>query len=240
MNEKKVIHLFAPKGCKSANIQLSGSKSISNRVLLIKALCKYPFEITNLSDSDDTKIMSRLLSQSEGETYDAHHAGTAYRFLTAYLATKQGTQILTGSSRMKQRPIKILVDALNELGANIKYLEHEGFPPLEINAPTKEWKSHITLPADISSQYITALLLIAPTLQQGLTIKLEGTIVSRPYIEMTLQIMSKFGIKYSWDGDTIKIKNQTYEPETFHVEADCIKIVCKEMRQSVQLLKIMA
>lgn len=200
-------------------IQLSGSKSISNRVLLIQALCKDKFGIHNLSDSDDTQTMFTLLHAKEDEL-DAHHAGTTFRFMTAYLATKSGSQILTGSERMKQRPVKALVDALNEIGADITYLENDGYPPLKINAPKSEWKNVISLPANISSQYISALLLIAPTLTDGLRITLEGEIVSRPYIEMTLQLMKEFGIASEWQDNTIIIKHQNYIPTEFYVEAD--------------------
>jgi len=200
-------------------ITLSGSKSISNRVLLIRALCKDKFEIKNLSDSDDTITLEKLLSDN-GDILDAHHAGTTFRFLTAYFSVIEGTRILTGSERMKQRPIKALVDALNKLGANISYLENEGFPPLKISSPASEWKKEITLPADISSQYISALLLIAPTLPNGLTLLLEGEIVSRPYIEMTIAIMGYFGIKIEWVGQSIKIEPQSYKARDYFVEAD--------------------
>ncbi len=200
-------------------ITLSGSKSISNRVLLIRALSGNNFDIINLSDSDDTVCMHHLLLSNES-TMDAHHAGTTFRFLTAFLATKPGSQTLTGSPRMKQRPVKALVDALNELGAHIEYLENEGYPPLKINSPKGIWKNEISLPASISSQFITALLLIGPVLPQGLTIHLEGDIVSRPYIEMTIGIMSDFGVNVTWEGQTLCVAHQKYVPKTYHVEAD--------------------
>jgi 3-phosphoshikimate 1-carboxyvinyltransferase len=200
-------------------IKLSGSKSISNRVLLIQALTKDKFNIENLSDSDDTKTLSALLS-SPDFTLDAHHAGTTFRFLTAYLALQQGEHILTGSERMKQRPIKALVEALLHLGADITYLEQEGFPPLHIKASSKFWKSEIELPADISSQYITALLLVAPILKDGLKISLIGNIVSRPYIEMTIQIMAHFGVSVSWEENTLMVPHQDYVAKDYHVESD--------------------
>lgn len=200
-------------------ITLSGSKSISNRVLLIRALSGQKFDIYNLSNSDDTVSMVHLL-ESDDNVLDAHHAGTTFRFLTAYLSTKPGSQTLTGSERMKQRPVKALVDALNHLGANIEYLENEGYPPLKINGPKDNWKNEIALPANISSQYITALLLIAPSLPLGLTIHLEGVIVSRPYIEMTIGIMSDFGVVVSWQGQSISVSPQKYKATTYHVEAD--------------------
>jgi len=200
-------------------IRLDGSKSISNRVLLIRALCEDYFDINHLSSSDDTVTMNKLLNSAE-EIFDAHHAGTTFRFLTAYFATKPGEQILTGSDRMKQRPIKALVDALRYLGASIEYLEEEGYPPLKILAPSENWKNHITLSADISSQYITALLLIAPSLPDGLTIELLGKIVSRPYIEMTIGILKHFGVVVNWKGQTIQVKAQKYIAKSYTVEAD--------------------
>ncbi len=202
-------------------ITLSGSKSISNRALLIRALCSEYFEIFNLSDSDDTVTMENLLN-SNSDVLDAHHAGTTFRFLTAYLSTQDGTHVLTGSERMQQRPIKALVDALNFLGADITYIKNEGYPPLKISSPKTVWKNDITLPANISSQYITALLLIAPTLPDGLTIRLEGEIVSKPYIEMTLGMMDYFGVKVitDWQNQMISISHQAYVAKDFFVEAD--------------------
>ncbi len=215
---KNVKVVAASKNIKG-EISLSGSKSISNRVLLIQALCDDKCNITNLSDSDDTVTMQKLID-SKDEILDAHHAGTTFRFMTAYLSTKPGTQILTGSDRMKERPIKVLVEALNELGANIEYLEKDGYPPLKIHSPRSEYKDKITLPANISSQYISAMLMIAPTLSNGLTINLEGDIVSKPYIEMTLAIMNDFGIKSDWNENTICIKHQVYKAKDYHIEAD--------------------
>ena len=200
-------------------ITLSGSKSISNRVLIIQALCEESFEIQNLSDSDDTRTLQSLLTSDSFEL-DAHHAGTTFRFLTSYLAIKEGEQVLTGSSRMKERPIKALVEALNHLGADIEYLENEGYPPLKIKRPSKAFKSKIELPADISSQYISSLLLVAPYLEKGLEIKLIGEIVSRPYLEMTLRIMEYFGVHHSWEEDVIQVKPQKYKAKDFYVEAD--------------------
>jgi 3-phosphoshikimate 1-carboxyvinyltransferase len=200
-------------------ITLSGSKSISNRVLLIRALASGTFNIENLSDSDDTATLEQLLNVTSG-LLDAHHAGTTFRFMTAYLALQDGTQVLTGSERMKQRPIKALADALNFLGANIEYMEKDGFPPLKINPPSGTWKNEISLPADISSQFITALLLIGPQLPDGLKIHLTGEIVSVPYIEMTIDIMSYFGVKTSWEGQTLSVAHQSYIPKDYFVEAD--------------------
>jgi len=218
MNSLKISH---PNRSVKGEIILSGSKSISNRALLIRALCPEYFKIHNLSDSDDTISMENLLNGKD-DVLDAHHAGTTFRFLTAYLATKDGIQVLTGSERMQQRPVKALVDALNYLGADISYVNNEGYPPLKIGSSKSEWKNDISLPANISSQYITALLLIAPTLPNGLTIRLEGEIVSRPYIEMTIGMMEYFGVEViaNWANQTISIRHQTYIAKDYFVEAD--------------------
>ena len=213
------FRVLCPSKDIKGEITLSGSKSISNRVLLIQALCEESFDIYNLSDSDDSISMQQLLNSNE-DLLDAHHAGTTFRFLTAYLSTREGSQILTGSERMKQRPVKALVDALNIIGANIEYLENEGYPPLKINSPTPSHKSEISLPANISSQYISALLMIGPTLPDGLIMNLEGDIVSRPYIEMTINIMSYFGVSTIWEGQKLIIRPQKYIPKSYHVEAD--------------------
>jgi 3-phosphoshikimate 1-carboxyvinyltransferase len=201
-------------------ITLESSKSISNRVLIIKALCKDNFTINRLSAAKDTQTLLHLLSQ-KGAIYDAGPAGTTFRFLTAYLATQQGTQILTGSERMKQRPIGDLVEALQQLGADIEYIENEGYPPLRIHAPqTSDFAGEVCIAASTSSQFITALLLIAPTMPKGLKLTLEGEIVSRSYIEMTLSLMQYFGISYSWEGNIISVEPQAYQAKDFTVEAD--------------------
>ncbi|HRG35614.1 MAG TPA: hypothetical protein PK355_04980, partial [Chitinophagales bacterium] len=180
--------------CIQGEVQLNGSKSISNRVLIIDALCNHQLQLENISNADDTVFLQQIL-QSNDAVLDAGAGGTTFRFLTAYLSTQEGREVvLTGSERMQQRPIKILVDALLQLGADISYVNKEGFPPLRIRG--KKLKGgKISLPADTSSQYITALLLIAPTLQEGLTLELIGKIVSVPYIKMTLKIMEYFGVK---------------------------------------------
>ncbi|MEM9821326.1 MAG: 3-phosphoshikimate 1-carboxyvinyltransferase [Bacteroidota bacterium] len=201
-------------------IHLDGSKSISNRALIIQALCSEPFEIDQLSTSKDTTTMNLLLNHAEGDLLDTGAAGTTFRFLTAYLSLQSGSQILTGSARMKQRPIGVLVEALKELGANIDYLENPGYPPLQIHAPSIGNNNQLTISAGTSSQFISALLMIAPALPNGLVLHLEGTIVSRPYIEMTLSLMNYFGVKHLWEGDRISIAPQQYHARHFTVEAD--------------------
>lgn len=184
-------------------ITIGGSKSESNRLLLLQAQFSQ-ISIENLSDSDDTAVLQHGL-KTENPTVNVHHAGTAMRFLTAYFATKKGTQrILTGSARMQQRPIGPLVNALRSLGAEIEYLNNEGFPPLKITGKSLQ-KKEVTINAEISSQYISALMLVAPTLPNGLTIHLEGKATSAPYIEMTLSLLKKVDISGSFSGKTISI-----------------------------------
>nr|WP_262908469.1 3-phosphoshikimate 1-carboxyvinyltransferase [Chryseobacterium sp. R2A-55] len=184
-------------------IQINGSKSISNRLLILEQLFGNLL-IENLSDSEDTFVMRKAL-ESDSEIINIHHAGTAMRFLTSYFAIQEGkTIILTGSERMKQRPIKPLVDALKTLGAEITYVEKEGFPPLKIVGKKLE-KNSLTIPANISSQFISSLMLIGGKLEHGLEINLLGEITSRPYLEMTLKILRNAGISNSWEGNLIKI-----------------------------------
>lgn len=202
----------------SGSINLPASKSISNRALIISALNYSPYPLHNLSDSDDTKVLKAAL-YSNSNKFDIGHAGTAMRFLTAFLAKIVGEWEITGSERMQQRPISILVDALNSLGAQITYLKNDGFPPLKIMGSNLTGKT-LELDGSISSQYISALLLIAPTITNGLTIKLKGEITSRSYIKLTLELMSKFGIRYQWEDNKITIAEQHYFPMDFTIEAD--------------------
>ncbi|HCY43636.1 MAG TPA: 3-phosphoshikimate 1-carboxyvinyltransferase [Prolixibacteraceae bacterium] len=200
------------------SIVLPGSKSVANRALVIHALSYSPYPIENLSDSDDTRVMEKVFNSNTNQ-FDIGHAGTAMRFLTAFLSQIVGEWTLTGSDRMKQRPIGILVDALNKLGAKIEYLENDGFPPLKI------FGSHLKgcvleLDGSVSSQYISALLMIAPTLEGGLTLRLKNKITSRPYIEMTLKLMEQFGVQSVWKGNEIRIAEQQYKARPFSVEAD--------------------
>ena len=198
---------------------ITGSKSESNRCLLLKALFN-DITIENLSNSDDTELMKNALS-SNHSLIDIHHAGTAMRFLTAYFATQNGRKIiLTGSSRMKERPIRILVDALRNLGAKIEYSENEGFPPLKIQGQ-EFLKSEVFLKANVSSQYISALLLIAPSLKKGLNLYLDGKITSIPYIEMTLALLNEVGIKTSFESNKIKVfPYEGHNSKTLIVESD--------------------
>ena len=179
-----------------ATIQLPASKSISNRALIINALGKGIYSPENLSDCDDTQVMIKALTEDK-ETIDILAAGTAMRFLTAYLSVTSGERTITGTARMQQRPIQILVNALRELGADIEYTGNEGFPPLHIIG-TELKKNEITLKGNVSSQYISALLMIGPVLKNGLTLQLSGEIISRPYINLTLQLMNDFGAKAAW------------------------------------------
>lgn len=203
------------------SIQLPASKSISNRVLIIQALCKKKFKINNLSKAQDTQILQNILANHRLQipVIDAGAAGTAFRFLTAFLATQKGEWILTGSERMLQRPIKILVDTLQQLGANIQYLNKKGFPPLKIKG-TKLKSKEIFIDGSVSSQYITALLLIAPCLPNGLKIHLTGNISSQPYIDMTLNIMKYFGVKSKQSNKVITIAKQDYVAKDYFVEPD--------------------
>ena len=202
-----------------SRLQITGSKSESNRALLLQALYN-GLTIQNLSNSDDSKLMKNALS-SKATNIDIHHAGTAMRFLTAYFAVNMGkTTILTGSERMQQRPIKILVDALNSLGADIGYIKNEGYPPLLIKGRQLS-KKIVYLKSDISSQYISALLLIAPSLKNGLELHLEGKITSLPYIKMTLALLDEMGVETKFEGNVIRVLplcNQV--SKIFTVESD--------------------
>ncbi|MDN3691023.1 3-phosphoshikimate 1-carboxyvinyltransferase [Chryseobacterium tructae] len=203
-------------------VQISGSKSISNRLLILESLFSN-IKIGNLSNSQDTQLLKKALSEVT-DVVDIHHAGTAMRFLTSYYSIQEGkTTILTGSGRMKERPIKNLVNALKDLGADIEYLENEGFPPLKI-AGKKITQTSVNVPANISSQFITSLLLIAGKLENGLEIHLVGEVTSRSYIEMTLDILTRFGIKNSFEGNTIKVEPFSLDNESsvkaYEVESD--------------------
>ena len=211
MTRIKVTAPAHPIDCK---ILLPSSKSISNRALIINALGKGTYQPENLSECDDTQVMVRALQAGPDETIDVMAAGTAY------LSVTPGKRIITGTQRMQQRPIQVLVNALRELGADINYTANEGYPPLEITGSSLN-KESISLPGNISSQYISALLMIAPTLTHGLTIQLTGEIISRPYIQLTLQLMKDFGADARWTKDNeLRVEPQLYKSIPYYIESD--------------------
>ena len=202
-----------------ATVQLPASKSISNRALILHALSGGSTRPENLSDCDDTQVMLRALDHMP-DVIDIHAAGTAMRFLTAYLCVTPGTHTITGTERMQQRPIRILVDALRTLGARIDYAGNEGFPPLCING-TQLTGSEIELAGNVSSQYISALLMIGAVLPVGLKLRLTGNIISRPYINLTLQLMHDFGAQAGWTSESsIDVTPGGYRDTPFRVESD--------------------
>ena len=216
----KKIQITAPEQI-TATIQLPSSKSISNRALIINALGNGTYKPENLSDCDDTMVMIRALDENQPhDTIDIMAAGTAMRFLTAYLSVTPGSRIITGTQRMQQRPIQLLVDALRELGADIEYVNNEGFPPLRIHG-RELIKDHICLPGNVSSQYISALLMIGPSLKNGLKVTLTGDIISKPYINLTIQLMSDFGAQVSWINDhELQVTPQPYRSIPYYIESD--------------------
>jgi 3-phosphoshikimate 1-carboxyvinyltransferase len=201
-------------------IQLVSSKSESNRALIIQALCDETITINNLSTSDDTNTLKLLLdSYKNNNVLDAHHAGTTYRFLVAFLSCQVGEWTLTGSDRMKERPIKILVETLRINGANINYLEKDGYPPLLIKGSTLDL-SNIEIDGSISSQYISALLLLAPSISKATKISFLDRVISKPYINMTLAIMQYFGAKTKWENGSILIDKKPYKTNSLSIESD--------------------
>ena len=200
-------------------VDLPSSKSVSNRALIIYALSGGEILPQNLSNCDDTEVIVNAL-WNEPEVVDIKAAGTAMRFMTAYLAVTPGTHIITGTERMKHRPVDILVDALKRLGADVEYVEEQGFPPLRITGKKLEG-GMIEVRGDVSSQFISALLMIAPKMEKGLTIKLCGDIISRPYVDLTLCTMRDFGADAEWtDNDTIEVKPKAYVPTKYYIESD--------------------
>ncbi|MDY0904559.1 3-phosphoshikimate 1-carboxyvinyltransferase [Pedobacter sp. CFBP9032] len=223
--------LVSFKGTKNINteIQLTGSKSECNRALIISALSKKLVKVENLSNAADTVTLDGILNTLKEDTeipsqdsqlVDVGPAGTAMRFLSAYLSAKNGNFLLTGTERMKQRPIGILAEALKTLGADISYAESDGFPPLNITGPFNQKTAVVNIKGDISSQYISALLMIAPTLPQGLTLEIEGELTSKPYVDMTLDMLAEVGIQHSWTGNYISIEPQPFTAGTLVVEPD--------------------
>ncbi|MBN7812476.1 3-phosphoshikimate 1-carboxyvinyltransferase [Algoriphagus sp. H41] len=205
---------FAP-----SRIPLPSSKSESNRALVIDALTEGENTLSNLAEARDTQTMIRLLKSSP-PVFDVLDAGTTMRFLTAYATVTNQKKVMTGTARMCERPIGILVDALRSIGAEIHYLNAEGYPPLAIHGLPEQLTDKVKIRGDVSSQYISAMLMIAPILPQGLEIELEGKVGSRTYIEMTLELMTQFGIEYSWEDNKIRVAHQAYQPTAFAVESD--------------------
>jgi len=225
MNKPRAI-ITIPRKLKGS-VRLPLSKSECNRMLIIRGLSGTDEPMHSLSDAHDSQTLAQLLEKSQKNSsdsiYDCGPAGTTMRFLAAYFSTLPGTRILTGSARMQKRPLGILVDALRTLGAQISYKGEEGFAPIEITG-TKLKGGEVSLDGSVSSQFVTALLLIAPTLHNGLVIRFKGPVASTPYILMTLRIMERFGVFGIWDGDTLSVSNQAYvvdDPQKqFDVEAD--------------------
>ena len=210
--------IIAPRRIEG-EIDLPASKSISNRVLLLNALCATPGRLSNLAQCDDTDAVLSALAQPDASEVNIGAAGTAMRFLTAYFATREGREVvIDGTERMRQRPIGVLVDALRQLGADIEYVEAEGYPPLKITG-TRLHGGALTVSGSVSSQYITAILLIAPVLG-GITLTIEGEIMSRPYIDMTLALMARYGVKAEWRENVIHVPAGEYTALDFTVEAD--------------------
>lgn len=205
----------------NVKIQLASSKSESNRALIINALSGFIGKLENLSSARDTQTMIRLL-ESQDSTADVLDAGTTMRFLTAYFSATNQSKLMTGTPRMCERPIGILVDALRTIGVEIDYLNKEGYPPHQIKGFTEQKSDSVSIRGDVSSQYISALLMIAPTLPKGLNINLLGEVGSKPYIEMTIQQMKAFGVSVEtkWEDKTLKVAPQSYQPTTYQVESD--------------------
>ena len=206
-------------------ITLTGSKSECNRALIISALSKGVVAVENMSNAADTVTLNRILTELSLEsphqqTVDVGPAGTAMRFLTAFLASTKGKFLLTGSERMKQRPIGILAEALIAIGADISYAEQEGFPPVLIQGPLNQSTDSVKIKGDISSQYISALLMVAPTLSKGLTLDIQGELTSLPYVKMTLDMLAEAGISHHWEGNKISIKPQDFKKATLTIEPD--------------------
>lgn len=219
--------LVSFKGSKHIHTEtvLTGSKSECNRALIISALSNGLVKVENMSDAADTITLSNILQKIAGnnphqQTVDVGPAGTAMRFLTAFLTTVPGEFLLTGTERMKQRPIGILAEALKTVGAEIDYIGMDGFPPLRIKGPLDQKAQTVEIKGDISSQYISALLMIAPVLPQGLTLKIQGELTSLPYVKMTLDMLQEAGISHSWTGNEISVKPQSFSDATLTVEPD--------------------
>lgn len=227
-----MFRITKPDKILKGTVHLTASKSESNRVLIIRALCKDKFKINNLAEAQDTQTLQEILKGEENVQrgkvlknlkheieYNAGPAGTTLRFLTAYFSTLDSPRTLSGTERMKERPVKILVEALKTLGAKIEYTEKNGFPPLKIIGGKLKGKE-LEINGNVSSQFISALLLIAPTFENGLTLTLKGDVISPSYIVMTIRIMNYFGVEVLWDDNKIAVPPQHYKAKDFNVEAD--------------------
>ncbi len=224
------ISLSHPSKLVHGKVQLTGSKSESNRALIIQALSEGKVKIENLSEAADTVTLENSLSEvthflanntsSESLTIDIGPAGTAMRFLTAYLSLQDGNYFLTGSKRMKERPIGILVDAVKSIGGTLKYAEEAGYPPLEIRGPFQQTSQKVSIQGNVSSQYLSALLLIASALPQGLTLIIEGELTSKPYLMMTLEMLKEAGIQHEWTNQSIYIRPQKAKETVLNIEPD--------------------
>ncbi|MFT5885601.1 MAG: 3-phosphoshikimate 1-carboxyvinyltransferase [Arcticibacterium sp.] len=212
---KKNTHSYKGK------IPLASSKSESNRALIINALCGFKGDLQNLASARDTQTMIRLLKE-DADVADVLDAGTTMRFLTAYFASQGSKKLLTGTPRMQERPIGILVDALRTIGVEIDYQKNDGYPPHQIHSFDYQIADEVNIRGDVSSQYISALLMIAPTLPKGLKINLMGEVGSIPYITMTIQLMESFGVKVTadWEAKKISVASQNYSPISYKIESD--------------------
>ncbi|MFK7899986.1 MAG: 3-phosphoshikimate 1-carboxyvinyltransferase [Cyclobacteriaceae bacterium] len=215
-----VLQLKKHSGTVNCTIDLASSKSESNRALIINALSGDLSNLSRLANARDTQTMQLLLSKMDSETWDVLDAGTTMRFLTAFAAAKGLNKLMTGTQRMQERPIGILVDALRELGASVSYTNNDGYPPHQIEGFTYAGTNKLTIRGDVSSQYISALLMIAPYLPKGLELNLTGKIGSKPYILMTLNLMRHFGVESTWEGNSISIAPQEYTGNDYTIEAD--------------------
>lgn len=220
------VQLTAPEGDIAGTIQLTGSKSESNRALIIRAFGKGKVHIENLSEADDTATLHKELERASSRqspdelVIDIGPAGTAMRFLAGFLPLQDGKFMLTGTERMKQRPIALLVDAMRHIGADIRYAGETGYPPLSISGPIQQRANKVTIRGDVSSQYLSSLLLIAGALPQGLTVNIQGELTSRPYLHMTLNMLAEAGIAHRWDDSSITIEAQEARESTIYVEPD--------------------
>ncbi len=227
MSELKKVSLSHANKTISGTVVLTGSKSESNRALIIQALSKGSVSVANLSEAADTVTMGEALaiaseasSNNDRAKIDIGPAGTAMRFLTSFLSLSNGSFELTGSARMQERPIKLLVDALLSIGAKIGYAKQEGYPPLHIEGPLEQTQNVVSIAGDISSQYISSLLLLAPALPQGLNLQIEGELTSKPYVSMTLDMLREAGIEYQWNQQKISIPAQSFGEATLYIEPD--------------------